>query len=96
MGTKRQNLQLKGMEDSPLKGLNKMEAGKLSDIEFKRMVIRILKELTDNYKKLSKNYSIMKKEIETINENQEKMKNTVSDIKNTLEGITSRLDEAED
>ena len=48
MGTKRQNLQLKGMEDSPLKGLNKMEAGKLSDIEFKRMVIRMLKELTDN------------------------------------------------
>ena len=38
------------MEDSPLKELNKMEAGKLSDMKFKRMVIRILKELTDNYK----------------------------------------------
>ena len=30
-----------------------MEARKLSDIEFKRMFIRMLKELTDNYKELS-------------------------------------------
>ena len=48
-----------------------MEASKLSDIEFKRMVIRMLKELSDNYKELSGNYSSMKKEIETINKNQE-------------------------
>ena len=59
------------------------------------MVIRMLKELTDNYKELSGNYNSMKKEIETINKNQEEMKNTVSEIKKkkTLEGITSRLDE---
>ena len=41
-------MQSKGTEDSPLKELNEMEASKLSDTEFKRMVIRILKELTDN------------------------------------------------
>ena len=44
-----------------------METCKLSDIEFRRMVIRMLKELTDNYKELSENYNSMKKEIETIN-----------------------------
>ena len=44
-----------------------METCKLSDIEFRRMVIRMLKELTDNYKGLSENYNSMKKEIETIN-----------------------------
>ena len=32
-----------------------MEASKLSDIEFKRMVIRILKVLSDNYKELNEN-----------------------------------------
>ena len=48
MGRQRKKLQWKGMEDSPLKELNEMEASKLSDIEGKRMVIRILKELTDN------------------------------------------------
>ena len=48
------------MEDSPVKELNEMEASKLSDIEFKRMVKRILKELTDNYKELSGNYNSTK------------------------------------
>ena len=42
----------KRMEDSPLKELNEMEVSKLSDIEFKIMVIKMLKELTDNYKDL--------------------------------------------
>ena len=67
MGRQRKNLQWKGMEDSLVKELNEMEKGKLLDIEFKRMVIRMLKELTDNYKELSENYNSMKKEIEIIN-----------------------------
>ena len=58
-----------------------MEASKLSDVEFKRMVIRMLKELSDNYKDLSGNYNRMKKGIETINKNQEEMKNIISEIK---------------
>ena len=61
MGRQKNNLKSKVMEDSPVKELNEMGASKLSDIEFKRMVIRMLKELTDNYKELSGNYSSMKK-----------------------------------
>ena len=49
------------MEDSTLKELNEMELSKLTDIEFKIMVIRILRELTDNYKALSENYNSMKR-----------------------------------
>ena len=60
------------MGDSPVKELNKVEASKLSDTEFKRIVIRVLKELNDNYKELSGNYNTMKKEIETINKNRKK------------------------
>ena len=45
MGRQQKNPQSKGMEDSSVKELNEMEASKLSDIEFKRMVIRMLKEL---------------------------------------------------
>ena len=90
------NLRSKGMEYFPLKEINAMEESKLSDIEFKRMVMRMLKELTDNYKELSGNYNSMKKEMESINKNQEEMKNTISEIKQTLEGITIRLDEAEE
>ena len=49
-----------------------MEVNKLSDIEFKRMDIKILKELTDNYKKLRETYNSVKKEIETINKKNRK------------------------
>ena len=68
------------MEDSPLQEINEMEKNKLLDIEFKRMVIRMLKELTENYKELSGKYNSMKKEIETIKNKGEK-KNTMSEIK---------------
>ena len=72
MGRQRKNLQPKGMEDSTLPELNQLEASKLSDIEFKIMVIKMFKELTDNYKEFTENYNSMKKEVETIHKNQEK------------------------
>ena len=37
-------------EKSPEKELNEMEASKLPDIEFKTMLIRMLKELSKNFK----------------------------------------------
>ena len=60
MGRQKANLRSEGMEDSPLKELNEKEETKLSDIEFKLMVIKIHKELTDNYKELSENYNYEK------------------------------------
>ena len=48
------------MADSPLKELNEMEVSKLSDIKLKIMVMKILNELTDNYKELSENYTMRK------------------------------------
>ena len=48
MGRQKKNTQSKGMEDSPLKELSEMEVTKLLDIEFKIMVIKMFKELTDN------------------------------------------------
>ena len=69
------------MEDSPLKDLNEMEVTKLSNIEFKLMVIKMLNELTEHYKEPSENHISMKKEIETINKNQEEMNNKISEIK---------------
>ena len=55
MRGQKKNLQSKGMGDSPLKELNEMEVSKPSDIEFKLMFIRMLKELTDNCRELSEN-----------------------------------------
>ena len=52
------------------------------------LVVRILKELNENFNGIKKN-------IETI-KNQSEIKKTISEMKNTLEGVNSRLDEAED
>ena len=74
---------MKGKEEASERMLNEIQAGQLSDIEFKAMVIRKLNELIENYQKLQGNYNEltanyinMKKEIETIKKSQEEM-NTI-------------------
>lgn len=62
---------MKEQKKSPHKELNEMEVKNLADIEFKVMLIRMLKEL-------SKNYTSMKRDTETMKKNQSEMKNTIS------------------
>ena len=78
--------------------LNEREASLLSDIQFKTMVIRKLRDLTENYQKLqgsymglTANYTTMKKDIETIKKIQEEIKNIISELKNKAEGMKIRL-----
>ena len=56
MGRQRNNPQSKGKEESTRRMLSENEANNLSDIEFKIMVIRMLKELSENYKELYESY----------------------------------------
>ena len=58
------------------------------------MVIRMLKENSENYREL--NDISMKKYIETMNKNQLEMTIAISEVKNTLEGIKIRLDASEE
>ena len=60
---------MKEKEEYPEKELSEIEANNLSDIEFNVMVIRMLKELSENYKELSGTYISMKKDIVTLNKN---------------------------
>ena len=48
MGRQTNNPQLKGKEESPERVLNEIEASYLSDIEFKVIGIKMLKELSEN------------------------------------------------
>ena len=48
MRRQRNMAQMKGQIESPEKELNKMEISHLSDVEFKTLVIRMFKELSDN------------------------------------------------
>ena len=83
---------MKEKEESPEGVLNEIQASKLPNTEFKIIVIRMLNELSENYKEfhgsceeLTANYTSMKKDIETINNSQEEMKNTIPILNNTVE-----------
>ena len=65
---------------TPEKELNKMEINNLSDAEFKTLVIRMLKELSED--------------LSSIKMIQSEMKDTLTEIKNNLQGNNSRVDEA--
>ena len=53
--------QMKEQEKSPEKELNEMEANKLPDTEFKTMVIRMLKELLEDFNHIKKGMETLKK-----------------------------------
>ena len=66
---------------TPEKELNKMSISKLSDAEFKTLVIRILKELIGSFN--------------SIKNTQAEMKVALSEVKKNLQGTNSGEDEAE-
>ena len=65
---------------TPEKELNKMEISHLSDAEFKTLVIRMLKELSED--------------LNSTKQIQSEMKDTLIEIKNNLHGDNSRVNEA--
>ena len=65
---------------TPEKKLNKMEISNIFDAEFKTLVIRMLKELSEH--------------LNGIKKGQSETKDTLIKIKNNLQGNNSRVDEA--
>ena len=72
--------QMKEEVKTPERQLNKMEISNLSDAEFKTLVIRMLKELSE--------------ELNSIKKLQSEMKDLLTEIKNNLQGNNSRVDKA--
>ena len=52
---------MKGQKGYQEEELNEMETSDLSDIEFKVMFLRLLKELSENYNSIKKTIETMKK-----------------------------------
>ena len=75
MRRQRNMAQMKEQIKTPEKELNKMEIGNLLDAEFKTLVIRMLKELSEN--------------LNSIKKIQSQIKDTLIEIKNNLQGINS-------
>ena len=72
--------QMKGQIKTLEKDLNKMEISNLSDAEFKTLVIRMLREFSED--------------LNSIKKMQSKKKDTLIKIWNNLQGNNSRVDEA--
>ena len=66
---------------TPEKELNKKEMNNLSDAELKTLIIRMLKELSED--------------LSSIKKIQSEMKDILIEIKNNLQGNSSRVNEAE-
>ena len=80
MRRQRNMVKIKEQMKTPEIELNEMEISNLSDAEFKTLVIRMLKELSENLN------SIKKIQLET--------NDTQTEIKSNLLGNNSRVDEA--
>ena len=81
MRRQRNMAQMKEQIKIPKKELNKMEISNLSDAEYKTLVIRMLKELSED--------------LNNIKKIQSDTADTLIKIKNNLQGNNSRVDEAE-
>ena len=71
---------MKAQIKAPEKQLNKREISNLSDAEFKTLVIRLLKELSEDLNSIKKIWS--------------KTKDSLIEIKNNIQGNNNRVDEA--
>ena len=73
--------QMKEQIKTPEKELNEMDISNLSDAEFKTLIIRMLKELSED--------------LSSIKNVQSEMKDALIEIKNKLQRNNSTVDEAE-
>ena len=71
--------------------MKKKEIGKLSEKEFRIMIVKVIKNLEN---KMGKRQKSINKDLEELKNKH--TNNTITEIKNTLEGINSRIAEAEE
>ena len=87
----RNDSQLKGQENSPKVANNETDLCSLTDTEFKRDIVKILKELRLNIKELkvyvNSNANSFRKELENIRQNIEILENSFAEtLAETLKG----------
>ena len=83
--------QMKGQQDkTPEKQLNELDTGKLSEKEFRIMIVKMIRDLGKRME--AKNGKMQ----EMFTKDPEELKNKQTEMNNTLEGINSRITEAEE
>ena len=73
--------------------INEEETGKLSEKEFRIMIVKTIKNLENKMEKMQESIN---KDLEELKNKHTETNNIITEIKNTLEGINSRISEAEE
>ena len=73
--------------------INEEEIGKLSEKEFRIMIIKMVKNLENKMEKMQESIN---KDLEELKNKHTKTNNTITEIENTLERINSRISGAEE
>ena len=72
--------------------INEEEIGKLSEKEFRIMIVKMIKNLENRMEKMQESINT---DLEELNNKCTETNNTITEIKNTPEGINSRISETE-
>nr|KAF6489916.1 hypothetical protein HJG59_010311 [Molossus molossus] len=96
MVKQRNKSQLKTQEISTEDDINKMQLSKLTELEFRAMILMKLNSMCKGINTISKDLETLKINQLEMKNHQEEMKNDIAEIKDTLEGLNSRVEEAED
>ena len=89
----RNHSQLKQQENSPKAVNNETDLCSLTDIEFKREVLKTLKELRED---MNSNADSFRKGLENVRRRQEKLQNSFAEIQTELTAVKIRMNNAED
>nr|KAF6480743.1 hypothetical protein HJG59_010585 [Molossus molossus] len=92
----RNKSQMKDQETSTENEINEVQLSKLTELEFRAMMLRKLNSMCKDMSNMSKDIEMLKINQLEMKNQQEEMKNDISEMKNTLEGLKSRVGEAED
>ena len=89
----RNHPQANQQENSPKAVNNEPDLCSLTDLEFKREIVKILKQLGED---MNSNADTLRKEIETIRRSQEKLEHSLAEIQMELRAVKTRMNNAEE
>ena len=93
MKRQRNTTQMKKQTRNTEVQINEEKLGKLPEKEFRKMIVKILKNLENKMEKIQESIN---KDLDELKNKQTETNNTITEIKNTLEGINSRISKAEE
>ena len=80
-------------ENSPKTVNNETDLCSLTDLEFKREIVKILKELRED---MNSNADTLRKELENIRRSQEKLEHSFAEMQTELGAVKTRMNNTEE